>query len=687
MTGIFSNINYQQYRLITVLIFCILQCYVVDNVSAQEYSWEEFVEKISEWDNDDSEYLSNLLDDLAELHENPFNLNAASKEDLARLPFLDAETIEEILAYVYRYGPLQSLGELKMIPALDYQIRQFLTLFVYVAPVTEERQRLTMKDLWRDGRHELLTRLDIPLYKRDGYKRPADEVLLKNPNKIYLGNSLYNNVRYQYRYGNRMVFGVLAEKDAGEPFGSYGCRPYDFYSFHFLLKDCGKLKTWVLGDYRLGFGEGLVVNTDFSLGKSTMLNVSDRPTHIRRAFSTSETSFFRGTAAMFGFGAFECSAFYSYLPTDATLRKDGTISTLKTDGMHRTLLELSKRHNVKEQSVGFDFTWSGKGLKLGLTGLYEHFNIPFSTGTELYRRYYPSGKDFVNVGAHYRYRFYKFLFSGETAFSQVHGGWATLNRMSYRFNHRYSLLLLQRLFTYQYVGLRANTFSENSSVSNESGFYMGLEAAPVNGLNISAYVDYFYFPWYKFQTDHTSDGVECQVQTDWNPYGSRWNVSGRYQFKKKERNGEPYIYNKVRLQVQYAPNACFNLRVLGRYTNIRDQYARHTHGYMAGSVIRWQERKERVRLSLSGAYFHSRDYKAPMSFYEPSLLYAFSFLNLQGEGMRLACNIRLDVVRHLTVIAKYGVTRYFDRDEIGSGLQRIEGRMKNDVSLQLRCAF
>lgn len=429
-------------------MFCVLQIYPVDKVGAQHYSWEEFVEKISVDEYEDGEDLSPLLEELAALHEHPFNLNTATKDDLEQLPFLDGDEIEEILAYVYRYGPMQSLGELMLIEELDYQTRQFLTLFVYVENPVEEKEKLRLKTLLKGGRHEVTSRLDVPLYKRDGYKIPEDEVLLKNQNKVYLGNSLYHNIRYTYQYRNRLFWGFTAEKDAGEPFGSYGNKAYDAYSFHFLLKDCGKLKALALGDYRLGFGEGLVVNSDFSLGKSTLFNMGDTRPSIKKFSSTSETSFFRGIAAAFRFGRVDMSAFYSYLPTDATLRKDGTISSLKTDGLHRTLLELSKKHNVTEQSVGTDVTWNTEYFSLGAIVFYQHFSRSFSKGTELYRQYYPDGKDFLNAGLHYRWHRDRFSFSGETAFSNVYGGWATLNKAIYRFNHRYSMVALQRLFTY-----------------------------------------------------------------------------------------------------------------------------------------------------------------------------------------------------------------------------------------------
>ena len=87
------------------------------------------------------------------------------------------------------------------------------------------------------------------------------------------------------------------------------------------------------------------------------------------------------------------------------------------------------------------------------------------------------------------------------------------------------MVALQRLFTYQYVGLRANSFSEGGAVRNESGFYTGVEASPLNELKLSAYVDYFYFPWAKFGIPHTSEGVEGTFQVDWVVSG-KWNCPG-----------------------------------------------------------------------------------------------------------------------------------------------------------------
>lgn len=248
------------------------------------------------------------------------------------------------------------------------------------------------------------------------------------------------------------------------------------------------------------------------------------------------------------------------------------------------------------------------------------------------------------------------------------------------------MVALQRLFTYQYVGLRANSFSEGGAVRNESGFYTGVEASPLNELKLSAYVDYFYFPWAKFGIPHTSEGVEGVFQVDWVVSG-KWELSGRYQLKRKERYGQPYLYHKLKVQAQCMPSKFWEWRGVVRYTRVRDVYGRHVGGYMGGSILKWKDRKNRLNVAGSCVYFDSEDYKAPMSFYEPSLLYAFSFMTMYGQGMRAAVNARWNVARRWMLMWKYGITGYFDRKEIGDGLQRIGGRWKNDLSFLLRYKF
>ena len=149
---------------------------------------------------------------------------------------------------------MKTIYELQLVEEMDRQTIQYLLPFVCIKAINNEpafRWKTMLKDAGRYGKNEVLTRLDIPFYKRKGYEH------------TYLGPSVYNSVKYSFRYSDRLYAGVVAEKDAGEPFGALHNRyGYDYYSFYLLLKDCGRLKALAVGNYRLSFGQGLVISTD-----------------------------------------------------------------------------------------------------------------------------------------------------------------------------------------------------------------------------------------------------------------------------------------------------------------------------------------------------------------------------------------------------------------------------------------
>ena len=191
--------------------------------SAQFLSWDDFMEQLTtEFDAEGEEAFmeaANLYDDYTYLHANPININSADSTELQRLGFLAHWQIEAIHAYIYRYGALRSVGELMLIPELDYHTRQLLSYFITFGEVSQQKESL--RDTWHrmltHGRSELSSRLDIPLYQRAGYAPRTQTQLEASPSHYYMGNALYHNLRYNYRYGTRLSWGISTEKDAGEP--------------------------------------------------------------------------------------------------------------------------------------------------------------------------------------------------------------------------------------------------------------------------------------------------------------------------------------------------------------------------------------------------------------------------------------------------------------------------------------
>ena len=66
------------------------------------------------------------------------------------------------------------------------------------------------------------------------------------------------------------------------------------------------------------------------------------------------------------------------------------------------------------------------------------------------------------------------------------------------------------------------------------------------------------------------------------------------------------------------------------------------------------------------------------------MLHEFSFPSFWGHGIRYALTARAELGRHALVLAKIATTDYFDRSQIGSGLQTIRASSMTDMELQLR---
>ena len=104
----------------------------ISNISAQDYSWDDFVEEMA----DDASLSQEIIfEDLYERHLNPININNTSIEELMHLPFLTEQQCRDIVDFAEKYAPVNTTGELMMIPSLDLKTRRYLQLFVTASPV------------------------------------------------------------------------------------------------------------------------------------------------------------------------------------------------------------------------------------------------------------------------------------------------------------------------------------------------------------------------------------------------------------------------------------------------------------------------------------------------------------------------------------------------------------------------
>ena len=627
----------------------------------------------------------NELEELSNRMQEPVNLNVATREQLEQFPFLSDIQIEHLLAYIYIHGQMETIYELQLVEELDRQTIQYLLPFVCIKAINNEpafRWKTMLKDAGRYGKNEVLTRLDIPFYKRKGYEH------------TYLGPSVYNSVKYTFRYRDQLYAGGVAEKDAGEPFAalhnSYG---YDYYSFYLLLQNCGRLKSLAVGNYRLSFGQGLVMSTDYLMGKTIYASsFNNRSTGIKRHSSTDEYNYFRGVATTVALTKrLSVSAFYSHRNMDGVVT-DGEITSVYKTGLHRSRKEADKKNLLTSQLTGGNVSYQQNHIRLGITGVYYVFNRPYEPELTGYSKYNIHGNHFYNLGIDYAYRWRRFSFQGETAIGKQ--GWASLNRLQYSPVQDIQFMLIHRFYSYDYWAMYAHSFGEGSTVQNEQGYYVGLETTPFSHWRFFVSFDLFSFPWKKYRINKPSRGTDGLIQATFTP---RTNLSMylKYRYKQKERDltGSkgtltlPIFHHQLRYRLNYSLNDVFSSRTTLDYNHFHSQDRAATKGYQVTQMISSQLPWTRLFADVQGSYFCTDDYDSRVYVSEKGLLYTFYTPSFQGRGFRCAVRLRYELNKHWLFITKFGETIYLNRNEIGSGNDLIYGNKKADIQMQLRIKF
>ncbi|WP_294626972.1 helix-hairpin-helix domain-containing protein [uncultured Bacteroides sp.] len=628
----------------------------------------------------------NELEELSNRLQEPVNLNAATREQLEQFPFLSDIQIEHLLAYIHIHGQMQSVYELQLVEHMDRQTIEYLLPFVCVKAINNEpafRLKTMLKNIAKYNTNEVLTRIDIPLYKRKGYEH------------TYTGPPVYNSVKYSFRHSDRLYAGVVAEKDAGEPFAALHNRcGYDYYSFYLLLKNWGRLKALALGNYRLSFGQGLVVSTDYLMGKTIYASsFNHRSNGIKKHSSTDEYNYFRGVAATVALTKYcDVSGFYSHRSLDGVVT-DGEITSIYKTGLHRSRNEADKKNLFTLQLTGGNITYQQRRIRLGVTAIYYLFNRPYQPELTGYSKYNLHGNRFYNVGVDYGYRWRRFSFQGETAVGKR--GWASLNRLQYSPVQDVRLLLIHRFYSYDYWAMFARSFGEGSTTQNEQGCYLGVETSPFAHWKFSASFDLFTFPWKKYRISRlSSHGADGMVQAVYTPH-SRLSMNFKYRYKQKERDlaGSkpaltlPFFHHQLRYRLNYSAGEVFSSRTTLDYNHFHSQDRAADTGYQVTQLLSSRLPWARLFADVQGSYFSTDSYDARVYASEKGLLYTFSTPSFQGNGFRCSIRVRYEPNKHWLFIAKFGETIYLDRHEIGSGNDLIRGNKKADVQMQLRIKF
>lgn len=689
--GVYLNVSPRYVCLFfSLLIFQVLLPQPVGDTSrtGNNKFWYQELENYYQDSDIDNDSWAFLIEELNGIYFSGININQASREDLERLLFLSSRQIEEIVAYLYFNHGMKTLGELQLIPGLDYQTRSLLKYFLYAGQDLEVPMSINLRDIARYGRNEIVLRSDIPFYYRAGYKAHSVEELSQYPDKSYLGGPLAHSIRYSFNYKNRVRFGLLAENDAGEPFFKDGNRGYDYYSPYLYFSDIYFLKCLALGKFKAGFGRGLVLNTGFSLGKSFSLSNMNRSlSGIKPHSSLSEYGYFRGVGVTIKTGRAEISALCSRTAVDATLFGN-RIKSIKNDGYHRTLSEYSKKGNTNESVVALHVAGSNNGIHIGSTAQYVAFDRYFAPGAADYQRYSPVGYEFFSAGLDYSIFRPRLSFSGEVALSDG-GGFATINSMITKIGQGSSLVLLQRIYSPKYHSFHSSSFAEGS-VTNEAGIYAGFSST-FGKWDYDAYIDLFYFPFLRYAVSSPSNGLETRTELA-RPLNSTHDLTISYKYKAKQSDtpsSNSLAYKKNhRCRISLKSELSGKIKVQSQFHYVGYCFANNPieNGLALSESVNYSP-AEPVSLSVSTTIFFTDSYESSISAYEKGLLYAFNYQTFSGRGLRLSAILKFNMAERLFLIIKAASICYFDRSVIGSSRQSIDSNHKEDLYIQIRYKY
>lgn len=641
-------------------------------------SWQLYLEQWMTQEDEGDVSWEETYQTLEYLAANPIDINHATKDVLEQLPFLTDTQIEDLQAYIYQYQGLRSWGELMLIESIGYTERMLLPYFATLNN-DEATHFPSLKNLLSKGKSTLTLAGNVPLYTRKG-----DE-------NGYLGYRYRHSLRYTYQYSDYLQVGLVGAQDAGEPFFSNrNAWGYDHYSFYVAIRKLGPLKALMVGRYKVKMGLGLVINNDLGLGKAmAMSGLSRTATTIRPHSSRSSANYLQGAAATVALSPhIDLTAFASWRKADATLSDDNnTIVTLLKTGYHRTTTEMDKKNNITQTMTGANLYWSNHGWHAGLSGVFTRYDKELQPNTaQRYRQYYPQGNNFWNISASYGYTHHRLSFNGETATGGCNAI-ATLNALSFRPTTNLTLNLIQRFYGKAYYSLQSESFAEGGRVQNESGVLAGVSWNVNTRWQLSAYTDYAYFPWAKYQAHLASHSWDNFITA---LYSYRqWQVTARYRLKMRTKDNADKsgmtdeTTQRARLSVSFTQPQ-WSIKTQADYA--LSHYLTRSQGYMVSQQASIHFPQWLQATALVG-YFHTDDYASRLYTYERGLLYSFSFPAYYGKGVRYALFVRGDISKDLMLIGKVGVTNYLDRDHISSGLQQINRSSKTDIELQLRWKF
>lgn len=639
-----------------------------------------------------------VAEQFARLKDNPLDLNQASSADLSLLPGLSPQTAQRLVHRRSEHGPYRSLGSIEDVEGVTAEtvqaVRPFLTVSTTSESVLFPSVNTILSDLDVRWIQTYTRRLELGRgYETDRFLGP--------PGRL--------TSRFRLEHERRLQLALTLDKDPGEPLqwspsaDTYG---FDHVVGSLTLRDIGPVQTLILGDFSAQFGQGVALwqGIRFGKGRDPVSPVLQEGRGLRPYQSASEANFFRGIATTVELPAnFTLTAFASRRARDASLDSSAVRSgaakapiparTISSGGLHRTASERARKSTFGESTIGGALEYRSPSLHLGATAYYARFNRPLRPGDKPYRRFRVSGRSTSTVSMYGTAYLGNYTLFGE-ATRTASGSYGGVVGGAFDLGTAGQAIILGRRYPPRLAPFHGNAFGNGGRPQNETGVYTGVRLRVAQNWTLGAYFDQYRAPWLRFNMPRPSAGWEARTVVEYTP--RPWlstylqiRVQSEDESAEYREPGNRVLdgvrtewHHSARWHMEYAFSDAFSLRTraeLSRYSS-RESGA---EGFFLSQGVRWRPHPS-LQIDARIAFFDTDGFDARIYAYEHDLLYSFSVPVFFDRGRRSYVLAQYKPFPAVTLEAKFGITRYDNRDTIGSGLNEIDGSRRRDLRLQVQ---
>lgn len=637
----------------------------------------------------------------AHLRDRPLDPNHASAAALSVLPGLSPRLAQRIVRHRSEQGAFRSLSSMQDVEGVTAETVRTVRPFL--------RIRADSASTVFPSVDTILSNLDVRWIQ--AYTRRLERGRGYRTGR-FLGPPGRLTTRFRLAHERRLQLALTLDKDPGEPLrwspatDTYG---FDHVVGSLALRDLGPVQTLILGDFSAQFGQGVALwqGIRFGKGRDPVSPVLQHGRGLRPYQSASEANFFRGAAATVDLPArLSLTAFASRRARDASLdsslARSGDpdvpipVRTISSGGLHRTAAERARKGTFGETTIGGALEYRSPSLHLGATGYHARFNRPLRPGEKPYRRFRVSGRATATASVYGTAYLGDYTLFGEAArtpsgaYGGVLGGAVDLGPAG-------QAVVLGRRYPPRLAPFYGNAFGSGGRPQNEVGVYTGLRLQVARDWTIGVYFDQSRAPWLQFNMPRPSTGWEARAVVEYEPrpwLSTYLQVRAQSEDESTEYRGrgtrvldgvQAEQRHSVRWHMEYEFSDALTLRTRTEWSRHRAPEA-EADGFFLSQGVRWLPHPS-LQIDARVAFFDTDGFAARIYAYEHDLRYSFSVPVFFDRGRRSYVLAQYEPVPALTLEAKFGITRYDNRDTIGSGLNQIAGPRRRDLRLQVRWAF